>query len=39
MTTIERLGHGDIIPTGEVRTAIGWPFPTSDSPQTRLFWA
>jgi hypothetical protein len=38
MTTIERLGNRDIIPTGEVRAAIGWPVPSSDSPQTRLFW-
>jgi hypothetical protein len=38
MTTIEQLGNRDSIPTGEVRTAIGWRFPSSDAPQTRLFW-
>jgi hypothetical protein len=38
MTTIEQLGNGDTIPTGEVRVAIAWRFPSSDAPQTRLFW-
>jgi hypothetical protein len=38
MTTIEQLRNRDILPTGEVCTAIGWRFPSSDAPQTRLFW-
>ena len=39
MTTIERRGQRDIVPTGEVRAAISWRFTSSAEPQTRLFWA
>jgi hypothetical protein len=38
MATIEPQPQPDIVPTDEVRAAIGPRFPSSTEPQTRLFW-
>jgi hypothetical protein len=38
MTTIERRGQRNIVPTGEARAAIAWRLTSSAEPQTRLFW-
>ena len=38
MTTIERRGPRDIVPTDEVRPALAWRFTSSAEPQMRLFW-
>ena len=38
MTTIERRGPRDIVPTDEVRPALARRFASAAEPQTRLFW-
>lgn len=38
MTTIERRGPRDIVPTDEVRAVLAWRFTATAEPQTRLFW-